>query len=68
MTMKVTIPAQTLVPEDLLNRGTDKVRAVMCALFGDFVTGDDQGSLAAVLEEALKDFENVRPAVQEANR
>lgn len=68
MTMTVTIPSQTMVPEDLFNRGTGKVRTVMCALFGDFVTDNDRGSLAAVLEEALKDFENVRPAVQEANR
>ncbi|MEP9370486.1 hypothetical protein [Mesorhizobium sp. KR1-2] len=68
MMMKVTIPAQTIGAEDLFDRGIDKIRTVMCAMFGGEVAGDDLDSLAGVLEQALKDLEYVRPAVQEANR
>lgn len=65
MTKIVIIPAQTVGAEDLLNRGVDKVRTVMCALFGGEVESEDLNSLAAVLEQAMKDFEHVRPVTRE---
>lgn len=66
--MKVSIPAQAIGAEDLFDRGIDKIRTVMCALFGREVEGDDLTCLAGVLDQALKELEHIRPAVQEANR
>lgn len=68
MTKTVTIPSQEILPGDLLNRGVDKVRTVMCAMFGGEVQSEDLNSLAAVLEQAMRDFDLVAPVLWEKQK
>ncbi|PWJ75258.1 hypothetical protein C7441_12140 [Pseudaminobacter salicylatoxidans] len=66
--MKVIIKSQEIEAGDALNRGVDKVRTVMCALFGGEVDERDLDSLAAVLEQALRDFDAVVPVMWEDDK
>lgn len=64
----VLLPAEEILPGDLMDRGMDQLRTLYAALAGDSFDASDTLSYSAVLDHAIRDLEIVRIRLQVRRR